>query len=177
MQIIQRKNINIIKNKHRKGASIVILVFSLLAILGVASFALDLGLILNQRYELQKAVESAALIATSEYELYESDTGGGNMRLTLPQTTKIDDNNTGVGAINYTTLKKTSQLLAIGTDAAPNVTLENLTKGVKVSASATVPTYFISVLGIHTINIAKEDKILAILIGIRIINTPFLFNS
>ena len=69
---------------NKKGASIIILVFSIFAILGLASFALDLGLILNQRYELQKAVESAALLSASEYEVYES---GGN--LVLPASSAV----------------------------------------------------------------------------------------
>ncbi|MCK5177771.1 MAG: hypothetical protein KAQ92_08660, partial [Candidatus Aenigmarchaeota archaeon] len=138
---------------RRKGASIVILVFSLLAIIGLASFALDLGYVLNQRYELQKAVESAALLAASEYEVYEEDLGAGNLALKVPAAADIENAATGIASVYYQALKDNNQLLNIGTDATPVVTLDASSSAVKVAAGAEIVPFFISMLGIKKIEI------------------------
>jgi len=138
----------------RKGVSVIVLVFSLFAIMGLASFVIDLGLILNQRYELQKAVDSAALIAISEYELYEDDRVAANdFRLRLPDDAKITHTSTGVTAIAYKTLKDYNQMLGVGTDSTPTITFNKDSRTVKVEAQATMPTYFISILGIKEITL------------------------
>ena len=146
----QTKKIMFIK---RKGASIIILAFSLIAILGLSSLVVDLGMILNRRYELQKAVESAALISASEYELYESDQDtAGDFRLRFPPDAKINNSTTGVAGINYKKLKDTNQFLQYGTDTV-NISFDKDSRAVKVEATATVHTYIISILGIKKIKI------------------------
>lgn len=143
--------------KGRKGVSIIILVFSLFAIVGLSALVLDLGLILNQRYELQKAVESAALLTASEYELLESDRKDpGEFRLGLPFQINITDASSGVGSVQYKALKDYNQLLSVGTDSIPAITFNRDSKAVKIEANATVPTYFMSVLGIREIEIQSK---------------------
>ena len=147
-----KKNILILRHK---GASVIILVFSLFAIMGLASFVVDLGLMLNQRYELQKAVESAALLSASEYEIYEFDAGGGNMNLAIPASTEITDATTGNASTHYKALKETNQLInaGSGTDVTPTVTFNAQSGAVRVEADAAAPTYFISILGIKEIKL------------------------
>ncbi len=131
----------------RKGSSVIILVFSLFALMGLASFALDLGLILNQRYELQKAVETAALIAASEYEPFES---GGNF--TKPTAGQITNSTTGNAALHYLALLDTNQVIQ-GIGVAPTVNLNIPSRAVRVQADATLKTYFLQVLGVNSVTV------------------------
>lgn len=130
----------------RKGSSVIILIFSIMAIAGLSSFALDLGLILNQRYELQKAVESAALISASEYEPYEN---GANY--TVPTQANIDAN----ADDNYEALRDKNQLLT-GIAANSAITIDPTSRAVVVNADTEVNTYFINIVGISKIEIKAE---------------------
>lgn len=132
--------------KSRKGASLIILAFSALAIAGLASFALDLGIILNQRYEFQKAVESAALISASEMEIYEL---GGVFR--VPTQNQISN----IATNNYDALAKHNQLMR-EVASAPTITVNRTSKAVKVEADTTVPTYFFNLLGVSKVNIQAK---------------------
>ncbi len=133
--------------KKRKGSSVIILVFSIFALLGLASFVLDLGLILNQRYELQKAVESAALISASEFEIYEQ---GNNFR--VPNSAQITDPATGNAGLHYRALLDTNQVIQ-GISDTPTITLNRASRAVRVRVDADVSTYFLSALGVKTIRI------------------------
>lgn len=136
--------------KNKKGASVIILVFSLLALLGLASFALDMGIILNQRYELQKAVESAALITTSEYEPFEN---GNNFE--LPAENQITDATTGNASLHYQALLDTNQIVQ-GLPANPTITMNIPSKAVMIEADTTVTTYFLQIIGINSVTIQAK---------------------
>ncbi|OGI01267.1 MAG: hypothetical protein A2Y25_01915 [Candidatus Melainabacteria bacterium GWF2_37_15] len=129
--------------RNKKGSSIIILVFSIMALLGLCTFALDLGLILNQRYELQKAVESAALLAASEYEIYE--TGG---TFIMPTQAQITTNATS----HYDALVNSNQFIT-GFGGTPTINVNPTSRAVSITADATVPTYLLAVLGVKEINI------------------------
>ncbi len=153
MRINKAKKL-ILRPIARKGVSIIVLMFSLFAIVGLCALVLDLGLILNQRYELQKAVESAALQAISEYELYETDRNtAGDYRLGFPDDSKIDNTSTGITRTYYDALKGYNQLLKVGVDSAPTITFNKDSRAIRVDSAATVPTYFISILGISEVEI------------------------
>jgi len=148
----------------RKGASLIILIFSLFAILGLSALVVDLGVILNQRYELQKAVESAALIAAAEYEVYFTDREvAGDERLGLPYDTKITDPATGVVSVQYRALKEYNQMLGLGTvDAVPTITFNHNSRAVMVEANASARTYFIALLGINKVEFNARAAAVAI---------------
>lgn len=149
-----------LKTSSQKGVSVIILVFSLLSILALSALVLDMGLILNQRYELQKATESAALQTISEYELYETDRASiGDFRLRLPNndSAPYDDSKMENNAdIYYKALKDYNQLLSIGTSSTPTVTFNNDSRAILLETVATVPTYFMSLLGIREVEIEAK---------------------
>jgi len=135
---------------NRKGSSVIILVFSLFSLLGLAAFALDLGLILNQRYEMQKAVETAALIAASEYEPFEN-----GVNYTKPGDTQITDSGTGNAALHYLALINTNQVTT-GIVATPTVSLNTQSRAVMVEANPTLQTYFLQALGVTGVSIPAK---------------------
>ncbi len=154
---MKKTQANLIKHKSRNGVSVIILIFSLFAIIGLAALVLDLGLIINQRHELQKAVESSALLAASEYELYESDRRtADDFRLHFPDDSKITDTGTGIGTVYYKALKDYNQFLSVGTDLSPTVSFNKDSRAVLVEANARFPTYFLSIIGISKIQIEAK---------------------
>ena len=118
--MIYREKYRIYSVKKKKpGVSIILLVFSLLTLLGLSALVIDLGIILNQRYEMRKAVESAALLAASEYEAYWASI------FIMPNESLITDSDSGIAAQHYHALKNINQVLFQGKEQAPlNVELK-----------------------------------------------------
>ncbi len=159
MKIYEQQKI-ILKTSGKKGVSVIILVFSLFAIVGLSALVLDLGLIINQRHELQKAVESSALQAVSEYELYESDRNTANdYRLRLPDNNSAPYDDTKIRDVAnsyYKSLKNFNQLLSIGVKSEPSITFNKDSRAIMVEVNATFPTYFISIFGIPGIEVQAK---------------------
>lgn len=142
--------------KKKPGVSIILLVFSLLTLLGLSALVIDLGIILNQRYEMQKAVESAALLAASEYEAYWASI------FIMPNESLITDSDSGIAAQHYHALKNINQVLFQGKEQAPlNVELKPSSRAVKVESTFNVPTYFLGVLGITSVQIPAKAAAVA----------------
>lgn len=161
--MVHKKKYNRFYNikKRKPGVSIILLVFSLLTLLGLSALVVDLGIILNQRYEMQKAVESAALLAASEYELYYYKPASGSSGFTLPAAAKITDSNSGIAAQHYQVLKNLNQVLYQGKEQSLTVTLKKYSKAVRVEADFNVPTYFIGMLGVTSVQIQAKAAAVA----------------
>lgn len=155
--MIHEKNYRFYNVKNKKpGVSVILLVFSLITLLGLSALVVDLGIILNQRYEMQKAVESAALLAASEYEIYLSS------GFTMPDEDDIIDSDTGIAAQHYQALKSINQVLLQGVEEVPvSITLNKLSRAIKVEAVFRAPTYFLGVLGVSSVQIQAKAAAVA----------------
>lgn len=136
-------------SKKRNGSAIIIIVFALFAIFSFAALAIDLGIIFNYRYELEKATETAALMAISEYEPYENATN----QITYPTTQTIQTK-----AINYFfAFIHSNSFLTLAPDNQFSGNLSvSPSRAISLSMRGRIKTYFLSALGIKTVLISSS---------------------
>lgn len=159
------KFINIKLSKKRQGASIIIMTFGLIAVLSLAGLVVDLGIILNSRHELQKVVETTALASIAEYEAYENNVNVINYP-TDAQISTIASNNFNAFIKSNSVLRMSANVTStvtfgtlnpLGLIPAPaTANFNNMTKysrAIRIDASDVARTYFLSIIGIRTINI------------------------
>lgn len=145
----------LINKKKRKGNSILVLTFSVIAIIILLEITVDMGIMLNCRYQLQKAVELTALTTISEFEPYETTSGFASPHVIMyPQTTKIiasaiqNFNN-----IVDSFVKLNSPILASAT-ITPSITFTTASRhsrAILIEADAVINTYFLRFFGIKTL--------------------------
>ncbi|MDD3149417.1 MAG: Tad domain-containing protein [Candidatus Gastranaerophilales bacterium] len=140
--------------KQRKsGVSLIIVLFGIVAIFAFCSFVVDVAMIMNARAELQKAVETSALVGAS------SITG----ELYMEEAT-LDDN---IVQSTFNTIKNANPIIKNAVMNVGDSTYfeKNLTsRAVKIFAELDADTYFAKFIGISKIKIQAHAAA---------INTPF----
>jgi hypothetical protein len=152
MQKTKFTNINL--NKKRKGMSIILLAFSILAIIALSGFVIDLGILLNCRYELQKAVETTALASITDYEAYEDN---ANI-IKYPAVNDISTDADSSVNNNLDAFKKSNSFLLMSGNITPVITFGTTAKSrysraIRVEASAVARTFFLNIIGIKSITL------------------------
>jgi len=141
--------------KKRQGASLVVFVFGISAILALASLVVDIGILINCQNELQKAVESAALVGASELE-FELDT--------VNDTVSIDS--TDIQNIIITTFYRmppeSSLVSNINLLFNPLNDIKFTSKAVRVAATADVNTYFTKFIGFNKFTITARAAAISV---------------
>jgi len=132
--------------RKRQGASLVVFVFGITAILALASLVVDIGVLINCQDELQKAVESAVLVGVSELE--------PNLN-TGSSTVSVDS--TQIQTIITDTFNKMIQ----GNTLISNVMttpadIKIKSKAVRFTATATVKSYFTKFVGFDKFTITAK---------------------
>lgn len=139
----------IILKKKRKAISLIIFILSISGIMAFTAFVIDVGMILSVQFELQKAVETAALASASTLEpqstgtklFINADTAGSTATSTFNAV--LNNNNILTGAI----LKP--------------VEVNIPSKSVRITAEIDVPTYFIAIVGVKRIKILAKSAAVA----------------
>ena len=135
----------ILKNKKARGVSLIIFAMGITAIFAFASFVVDIGIVLNSQNELQKAVESAALVGASNLEPKKDSAG----------IIKIDSSQ--VQSIMLETFNKVKNTNGMISSASiPEISVNAKSKAVKISSYLSVNTYFISILGLKSIKVEAQ---------------------
>jgi len=154
--------------KKRKGNAIILFLFSAIAIFTVIGFAVDAGMILSARYELQKALETAALSTIADYEAYEVN---ATRNITYPSTTAI----TTLAAANIDAYLKSNSFLGLTTSSsAPIVTFGSDTskesRALQIRLSSTIKTYFLYIIGIKSLELNATAAAMHVPLYIRSAN-------
>lgn len=141
--------------KKRKGVSIIILCYSLIAIFALCTLVIDLGIILNCRYEFQKLIETAALASITDYEAYENPSDN---TIKYPTVANISTNAGSSVNNNINAFIKSNSFLLMSQNITPTVTFGTTSKSkysraIKIDATAVVKTYFLQMFGIKSIKI------------------------
>jgi hypothetical protein len=133
--------------KNKKGVSLAIAALGMVTILSFAGLVIDTGMILNYRNELQKAVETAALLGASNLEpIKDSD----KIYIDTSQIKKIIQE-----TFDYT---KTGFLRNAEMKAADNTycDINAESKTVRVYATVNAPTYFLKFIWIPYVKIQAQ---------------------
>ncbi len=146
-----------IKNKKRKGVSLIILALGIVAIMGFASFVTDLGMIMNARNELQKVVESAALVGASNLEPQQNSAGQVIVDTSQAVTIMTD---------TYNQMINSNSMLSNA--AAPTIDFNAQSKAVKIFTTLDVRTYFARIIGINAVRVEAQAAALS---------SPYYLNS
>jgi len=141
-------------NKKRKGVSVILLIFSVIAILSLSGFVIDLGIILNSRFEIQKLVETTALTAITDYGAYEDATN----TIQYPAVADISTNVNNSAAKNFDAFVASNSFLLLSRNITPVITFgttaqSRYSRAIKVEATADVRTFFLNIIGLHSIKI------------------------
>lgn len=145
--------------KKRKGVSIVLLMFSILITIGLAELIVDMGILLNLRYELQKAVDTAAQMTIADFEP-QMTTMALNDWIYYPSTVNITAAATSNFNILVNAFMMTNKNIISGAAAAPTITFDNTTrhsKAIKIETEVTANTYFLKVIGITKVKIKASS--------------------
>ena len=127
--------------KKRSGVSIIIVVLGLMAIFACAGLVIDLGMVLLTQGELQKAVETSALAGAAALEPERNTTNN----------ISIDTNRGVQGAQgSFSAIRSSNPVIS---SAIPVFEYNNSSKAVRVTASASAGSYFMSALGIRSITV------------------------
>jgi len=140
--------------KKRKGVSIILLLFSILAIFSLCGLVIDLGIILNSRFEFQKVVETTALTAVTDYGAYEDNAN----TIRYPAVADISTNVNNSAAKNFDAFVASNSFLLLSHDITPVITFgttiqSRYSRAIMVEATAVVRTYFLNIIGINSIKI------------------------
>jgi len=143
-----------IRNKKRKGVSLIILIFSAMAIIAMLAMVIDLGLVLNCRYELQKVIDTAALAAVADYEAYED--GGNTIR--YPTAAQISTNTNSLVNNNLNAFIATNSSMYLANSLVTSVyfgsTIQSrYSRAIRIDASVQVRTHLLPLVGINSIKI------------------------
>ena len=146
-----------ILNKKRKGVSVILLMFSLIAIFSLAGLIVDLGILLNTRYEFQKLLETSALAAVADYNAYEG-TGADLNKIMYPPVANISTNVNSIVNNNLNAFIASNSFLLISKNITPEITFgttiqSRYSRAIKITATADVKTYFLTLIGIRSIKI------------------------
>jgi len=163
-----RKIININLNKKRKGVSIILLIFSIIAIFSLCGLVIDLGIILNSRFEFQKLVETTALTAVTEYGAYEDN---ANI-IRYPAVADISVNANNSAEKNFDAFVASNSFLLLTKNITPVVTFgatiqSRYSRAIKVEATAVVRTYFLNIIGIKSIKLQASAAAMHIPVYLR----------
>ena len=155
MQKIHFKNFNLTNKRKRKGVSLIILCYSLIAIFALCTLVIDLGIILNCRYEFQKLIETAALASITDYEAYENPSDN---TIKYPTVANISTNAGSSVNNNINAFVKSNSFLLMSQNITPTITFGTTNKSkysraIKIDATAVVKTYFLQMFGIKSIKI------------------------
>lgn len=148
--------------KKRKGMSVLLLAFSIMATLALAEMVVDLGLILNCRFEFQKALQQAALNTITDFELYENSSGKLQYPSTAVFTQYAQDNlNAALDAFKKSNSSMLKSTTISGPDNLPNprITFDanaRANKAIMIEATAVANTYFLKVIGINSIKLSAS---------------------
>ncbi len=134
-----------IKNNKRKGVSLIILALGIVTLMGFASFVTDLGMIINARNELQKVVESVALVGSSNLEPQQD--AAGNVTVDTSQVVTIMTD-------TYNQMINSNPMIADAT--APVITFNGQSKAVRIFATLDVGTYFAKIIGINAVRVQAQ---------------------
>lgn len=148
-----------IKENKRKAVSLVVITFSLVTFFIMAGFSIDVGYVFNYQNELQKALESAALVGASALEPKISESSTSSISVSTPTSQSVKD-------IMTTTLKKittVNPLLSKNASEITNASIEvnQISKAVRITTSITIKPFFISFVGINKINISGKAAAMA----------------
>lgn len=135
------------KYTHKKGASVLIIAFSIVTLMAMASLTIDLAVITNAQHELQKATETAALVGASKIEPHKVTSG--TITETLIDTSSLEDEI--IKIFDYSLDKIVAH--KSNTDDYIKVNINADSKAVSVETIALAKTYFLAVIGIHYIEI------------------------
>ncbi len=136
--------------KKEKGQILVIMALVFIGLIAIVGLSIDLGYMFISYSRLRRSVDAAALAATGEFKkgyTIPGLTAAANQILSLNQVQNIRD--IQVDACNYT-------LVPPQPAADTEVCTDPPRKVVRVRASADVPLYFLSVVGLHSIPISAE---------------------
>ncbi len=139
-----------IKNNKRKGVSLLILALGIVALMGFASFVADLGMIMNARNELQKVVESVALVGASNLEPQQDIAGNVTIDTSQVVTVMTD---------TYNQMVASNPMLANA--SAPTITFNAQSKAVRIFTTLDVGTYFAKIIGINAVRVQAQAAALS----------------
>lgn len=137
--------------KSETGLSLVVFALGIAAILGFAALAIDLGISNNVHNELQKATNTAALAGALELEPDEL----GNIDETIAKQTALNAFQLAIQNQPYVS----SAVLVNGSSGATSTSdlsfIETIptSRAVRLHTRAQVPTYFMAVIGITSLEI------------------------
>jgi len=145
---------SLFSTNKRKGVAIILLIFSIIAIFSMCGFVIDLGIILNSRFEFQKLVETTALTAVTEYGAYEDN---ANI-IRYPAVANISTNVNNSAKKNFDAFVASNSFLLLSQDITPVITFgttiqSRYSRAIMVEATAVVRTYFLNIIGIRSIKL------------------------
>lgn len=150
----KRKFMKININNRRKGISVIILIFSVLSIFTLSGLVIDMGIILNCRYELQKAVEATAIKAVSDYNAYEDQANiirYPNANNIYVGTNNLVDNNLNA-FVNSNSFLLT-QAAPVKTVTFGGTIQSRYSRAIRIDVSVVAKTYFLNLVGIRSIKL------------------------
>ncbi|MDD3012183.1 MAG: Tad domain-containing protein [Candidatus Gastranaerophilales bacterium] len=139
--------------KKRQGNSLVVFVFGVTAILALASLVVDIGILINCQDELQKAVESAALVGASELEPQQSS---GNVFI---------DSSTIENVMTETfnkMIQENSLINNINPIFNPDNDIKITSKAIRIAATAHVNTYFTGFIGFNGFTVTAKAAAISV---------------
>lgn len=164
----KRKFMKININSRRKGVSVIILIFSVLSIFTLSGLVIDMGIVMNCRYELQKAVEATAIKAVSDYNAYEDN--AGNIR--YPGTGSISGGTNNLVDNNLDAFVKSNSFLLASSTVSKTVTFggtqSRYSRAIRIDASVVAKTYFLNLVGIRSIKLQSS---------VAAMNAPVFLNA
>jgi hypothetical protein len=141
-------------NKREQGLSLVVFALGLAALMGFAALAIDLGISNNIQNELQKAANSAALVGAATMQPDEN----GNIDTAKAQQFALFSFNQATAAIpqlgNIVLVHPISG--ATGSNDPSMIQTIQSSRAVRVQARAQVPTIFMAVIGIKSLQINAQ---------------------
>lgn len=149
-----------INQQKEKGLSMVVFALGLAALLGFAALAIDLGISNNIQNELQKVTTTAALVGALEME----PDAMGNINPADAQDAAVQSFTDSINAIPMlgsavlvNPATNATGLPAPGDAAVGNFVTTSLTsRAVRLQSRARVPTFFMAVIGIKTLQINAQ---------------------
>jgi hypothetical protein len=143
-----------IKYKKEEGLSLVVFALGLVALMGFAALAIDLGISNNIQNELQKATTTAALVGALEMEPDEF----GNITPADAQQAALDSfyqSTTSIPGIGSVVLVHPITGATAVNDPSFIQTIPT-SRSVRIQTRAQVPTFFMAVIGIRSLQINAE---------------------
>ncbi len=145
-------------NKHGKGQVLVILALVFIGLIAVIGLAIDLGYMYVSYANLRRSVDAAALSSTAQFKKDATNqqiVDAAQQFLDLNAVKNLTDFTVEGCDFKYDINATPKMTSTAGTD--PTLCTDPPRKLIRVTASENVPTFFISVMGIHSLPITVSS--------------------